>query len=59
MAYQRIKTDKETGICQYLCEETTDLNKILITEDSFGDIAYVLEDKKFYIVNSSGEWEEQ
>lgn len=54
-----IKIDKATGHQEYICETVAELDTIPFKENLFGCIAYCLENKKFYIMNSNSEWEEQ
>ncbi len=54
-----IKIDKETGHQEFICENADELDTIPHKETLFGCIAYCLEDKKFYIMNSNSEWEVQ
>lgn len=57
MAIEMIDVNK-TGHAEYIADTVADLNKVSGTE-FFGCIAYVLATKKFYIMNSQGQWEEQ
>jgi hypothetical protein len=59
MATVMISLDKSTGYAEYICETISDLDKFSYKENLFGCIAYVLENKKLYIMNSQGEWEAQ
>jgi hypothetical protein len=59
MATVMINVNKDTSYAEYICETISDLDKFSYKENLFGCIAYVLENKKLYIMNSSGEWEAQ
>lgn len=59
MAYTVIHIDKNTSCAEYICETVADLATIPHKENLFGSLAYVLADKKIYIMNNSGNWEEQ
>lgn len=60
MASKMININQATNYTEYICDTVTDLNKLRYKEkEFFGSVAYVLENKKLYILNSEGEWEEQ
>ncbi len=59
MAVVEININKDTGHSEFICETETDLEGIPHKENRFGDIAYVLENKKLYIMNNNEEWEVQ
>lgn len=57
MAIEMIDVNK-TSHAEYIADTVADLDKVSGSE-FFGCIAYVLATKKFYIMNSQGQWEEQ
>lgn len=59
MAVTTINVNKDTSYTEFICETIADLNSIPYKENLFGCIAYVLENKKLYIMNNNSEWEMQ
>lgn len=59
MAVIKIAVDTKLGHSQYILDEIADLNSFQHKETMAGDIAYVLENKKFYIMDSNSTWREQ
>lgn len=59
MSFTAINVNKETSYTEFICETIADLNSIPHKETLFGCIAYVLENKKLYIMNDNSEWEMQ
>lgn len=59
MAVIEININKDTSYAEYICDKIADLNSFKHKENLAGCVAYVLEDKNLYIMNSNGEWEEQ
>ena len=54
-----ISINKDTSYAEFICDTIADLDTFDYKENLFGCIAYVLENKKLYIMNSEGEWEAQ
>lgn len=59
MAVIKIAVDTKFGHSQYILDAIADLNSFQHKETMAGDIAYVLENKKFYIMDSNSTWREQ
>lgn len=59
MATVMINENKDTSYSEFICETIADLDTFNYPKNLFGCIAYVLENKKLYIMNSQGEWEAQ
>lgn len=60
MASKMININQDTTYAEYICDTVADLSTLKYKEKQFfGSIAYVLANKKLYILNSEGEWEEQ
>lgn len=59
MAVIKIAVDTKFGHSQYILDEIDDLDSFNHKETMAGDVAYVLENKKFYIMDSNSTWREQ
>ena len=59
MAATMIDIDKDTSYAEFICDTVADLNSFNYKENLVGCMAYVLENKGLYVMNSKGEWEEQ
>lgn len=57
MASTIINQNKDTSYTEYICETVKDLDEIPYKSNLFGCIAYVIENKKLYIMNNNSEWE--
>lgn len=60
MAIIKISQNQSTNYAEYILDNVTDLTTALNYDDVRpGNIAYVLENKKLYILGSDKQWKEQ